>query len=117
MARFPLLYFLFAAVLTSSLTSAGDENHVYSPCSDSTARSAMDSFLELPSRWKILSLVPIVPFNPKSMRSPFSPSIPLPVPLVIVQFNLVSLIYNGEFRVLIVDFDLLLIGSKFICPD
>ncbi|KAF2541872.1 hypothetical protein F2Q68_00030960 [Brassica cretica] len=63
MARFTLLCFLFAAALTSSLTSAGDENHVYSPCSDSTARSAMDSLLELPSRRKILSLVPIVPFS------------------------------------------------------
>ncbi|CAN6878798.1 unnamed protein product [Brassica oleracea] len=55
--------------------------------------------------------------DPKSVRSPFSPSIPLPVPLVIVRFVLVSLIYNGEFRVLIADFDLLLIGSEFICPD
>ncbi|KAF3529670.1 hypothetical protein DY000_02039836 [Brassica cretica] len=44
MARFTLLCFLFAAALTSSLTSAGDENHVYSPCSDFTARSAMDYF-------------------------------------------------------------------------
>ncbi|CAN7114414.1 unnamed protein product, partial [Brassica rapa subsp. narinosa] len=133
MARFPLLCFLFAAALTSSLTSAGDENHVYSPCSDSTARSAMDSFLELPSRLKIfffgtnrsvqyspcdhcrLSLHAIVAASrstetlsslcsdPKSMRSPFSPSIPLPVPLVIVRFVLVSLIYNGEFWVLIAD--------------
>ncbi|KAG2305834.1 hypothetical protein Bca4012_085405 [Brassica carinata] len=36
MARFFLLCFLFAAALTSSLTSAGDDNRVYSPCSDST---------------------------------------------------------------------------------
>ncbi|KAJ4893400.1 hypothetical protein Rs2_20194 [Raphanus sativus] len=36
MARFLLLCFLFAAALTTSLTSAGDNNHVYSPCSDST---------------------------------------------------------------------------------
>ncbi|KAF8088876.1 hypothetical protein N665_0528s0033 [Sinapis alba] len=36
MARFLLLCFLFAAALTSSLTAAGDENQVYSPCSDST---------------------------------------------------------------------------------
>ncbi|CAH8260145.1 unnamed protein product [Arabidopsis lyrata] len=36
MARFLLLCYLFAAVLTSSLTEAGDNNQVYSPCSDST---------------------------------------------------------------------------------
>lgn len=36
MARFLLLCCLFAAVLTSSLTEAGDDNQVYSPCSDST---------------------------------------------------------------------------------
>jgi len=36
MARFFLLCCLFAAVLTSSLTEAGDNNQVYSPCSDST---------------------------------------------------------------------------------
>ncbi|KAF8075586.1 hypothetical protein N665_1079s0011 [Sinapis alba] len=36
MARFLLLCFLFAAALTSSFTEAGDENRVYSPCSDST---------------------------------------------------------------------------------
>ncbi|KAL1204711.1 hypothetical protein V5N11_017327 [Cardamine amara subsp. amara] len=36
MARFLLLCCLFAAVLTSSLTEAGDNNQVYSPCSDST---------------------------------------------------------------------------------
>ena len=36
MARFLLLCFLFAAALTSSLTEAGDDNRVYSPCSDST---------------------------------------------------------------------------------
>ncbi|KAL0664188.1 hypothetical protein Bca4012_101026 [Brassica carinata] len=53
MARFSLLCFLFAAALTSSLTS----------CSDSTARSAMDSLLELPSRRNIFSLAPIVPFS------------------------------------------------------
>lgn len=51
-----LLCFLFAAALTPSLTSAGDDNHVYSPCSDSTvavgdgftfgiAFAAKDSFL------------------------------------------------------------------------
>ncbi|KAL0817242.1 hypothetical protein Bca101_073686 [Brassica carinata] len=51
-----LLCFLLAAALTSSLTSAGDDNHVYSPCSDSTvavgdgftfgiAFAAKDSFL------------------------------------------------------------------------
>ncbi|XP_013638397.1 PREDICTED: uncharacterized protein LOC106343668 [Brassica oleracea var. oleracea] len=57
MARFLLLLcFLLAAALTSSLTSAGDDNHVYSPCSDSTvavgdgftfgiAFAAKDSFL------------------------------------------------------------------------
>ncbi|CAN7107278.1 uncharacterized protein LOC103870308 [Brassica rapa] len=58
MARFLLLLlcFLFAAALTPSLTSAGDDNHVYSPCSDSTvavgdgftfgiAFAAKDSFL------------------------------------------------------------------------
>ncbi|KAF3551458.1 hypothetical protein DY000_02003981 [Brassica cretica] len=36
MARFLLLCFLFAAALTSSSTEAGDDNRVYSPCSDST---------------------------------------------------------------------------------
>ncbi|CAH2054001.1 unnamed protein product [Thlaspi arvense] len=36
MARFLLLCCLFAAALTSSLTAAGDDNGVYSPCSDST---------------------------------------------------------------------------------
>ncbi|CAN8270099.1 unnamed protein product [Cochlearia groenlandica] len=37
MARFLfLLCFLFAAALTSSLTEAGDNNKVFSPCSDST---------------------------------------------------------------------------------
>ncbi|VVA97362.1 unnamed protein product [Arabis nemorensis] len=36
MAKFLLLCCLFAAALTSSLTEAGDNNGVYSPCSDST---------------------------------------------------------------------------------
>ncbi|CAN7010564.1 unnamed protein product [Brassica rapa subsp. trilocularis] len=36
MARFLLLCFLFSAALTSSLTEAGDDNRVYSPCSDTT---------------------------------------------------------------------------------
>ncbi|XP_024015780.1 uncharacterized protein LOC18023329 [Eutrema salsugineum] len=36
MARFLLICFLFAVALTSSLTEAGDDNRVYSPCSDST---------------------------------------------------------------------------------
>ncbi|CAF1978843.1 BnaC07g13710D [Brassica napus] len=100
----------------------------------------MDSLSELPSRRKILFLAPIVPFSilpaslplapydlaasslsslcsdPKSMRSPFSRSIPLQVPLATVWFVLVSLIYYGELRVLIAGFDLLLIGSEFICP-
>ncbi|CAA7016146.1 unnamed protein product [Microthlaspi erraticum] len=36
MARFFLLCCFFATALTSSLTEAGDNNGVYSPCSDST---------------------------------------------------------------------------------
>ena len=141
MARFSLLCFFFAAALTSSLTSAGDENHAtrlvqipprglqwihfwnylhgerfflwHQSCRSVFSMRSLP--LLTPRDRRRLSLHAIVAASrstetlsslcsdPKSMRSPFSPSIPLPVPLVIVRFILVSLIYNGEFRVLIAD--------------
>lgn len=122
MARFLLLCCLFAAALTSSLTEAGDDNGVYSPCSDSTvaigdgftfgiAFAAKDSFFGTnrsvqysPCDRRHLSL------NGNSELAVFRPKVDEITLLTINTSSSSSsfrpvrshlLIYLGEFRVLI----------------
>ena len=105
--------FIFGIAFTAKIFFFGTNRSVqYSPCDH--FRLSLHAIVAASRSTETLSSLCS---DSKSMRSPFSPSIPLPVPLVIVRFVLFSLIYNGEFRVLIADFDLLLIGSEFICPD